>query len=161
MAQKEKDILYKMTDIDGNFITDFYIVQTVGWSFTNAVIKYEAVGNDGGFTTQTGELIVTIPVTVQLIGTLRENMSFLRKLKDTKKPVTIFSIIDTANLFGNYLIEDASTNIIDGQDTMLVNINFVEYKDVNIDRLNLVIPESKSFENLLNFLENQNFIDKR
>jgi hypothetical protein len=155
----EENSKYIMKDTITGKEVYFYVVQSVGYSFKNSIIRYESVGKDGGHIEQTGKFIKEVPLTLQLIGNLDDNFAFIKKLEKQYNPVTVFTNIDNANLFGTYVIEDVSTNITDGADSLIVSINFVEYKRAFTFRRNLTVPANKSLSEMLNYIKNQNLVD--
>ena len=162
MAKKnEKQTLYTLTELSTGRSFPIYLVQSIGFKYANSIIKYETVGDEGGETVNGGKLIQSVPVTIMLIGNMKENMAFIRKLIDTKEPFTLFTNIDTAKIFGTYLIESVDGNITDGADSILLNINLTEYKKALINKRNFTLVESKNLDNMLLYLKNQNQIDKR
>lgn len=161
MAKKRKQTLYTLTEVNSNRSFPLYIMQSIGFKYANSIIRYESISDDGGETINAGRLIQTIPITIYLIGDMKENMALIRKLIDTKEPFTLFTNIDTANVFGTYLLESVDSPITDGADSMLINANLVDYRKASITKRNYTLAESKNLDNMLNYLKNQNLIDKR
>lgn len=162
MALKtEVRTLYTLSEVNTARSFSVYIMQSIGYKHTNAIIKYESIDDEGSEVINAGRLIQDIPITIYLKGDLKENMAFIRKLKDTKNPFTLFTNIDTADIFGTYVLESINGTITDGSDAIQINVNLVEYRKTTLRRRNFTLGESKNLDNLLNFLKNQNQIDKR
>lgn len=157
----ENKTLYTLSEVDTTRSFALYIVQSIGYKHRNSIIRYESIDADGAETIHAGTLIQDIPITLYLIGELKENFELIKKLADTKNPFTLFTNIDTAKLFGAYYIESIDGTITDGADSIVLNVNLVEYKKSKLTSRNFTIAESKNLDNLLNFLKNQNQIDKR
>lgn len=141
-----------------NSFIELNVMQSIGYSFSNSSIVYEAVGSDGGFVISTGRVTQEIPVTLQLIDNLQNNLKIIKQLKDQKLPVYVFDEINGSGLFGKYLIKAVDTNITDGTMSMIVNITFIEYRDISISKTNIVIPADKGKANTIQYLRNYNMV---
>lgn len=162
MAKKNTEkTMYTLTEVESGRSFPVYIMQSIGIHYTNSIIKYETVGDSGGETINGGRLIQSVPISIMLIGDMKKNMTFIRKLIDTKKAFTLFTNIDTAKIFGTYLIESISGTITDGADSIQLNVGLVEYRTASVNKRNYTLAESKNLDNMLVFLKNQNQIDKR
>ncbi len=157
----------KINDFESNYIIEFddgtiyplEIVTGVSLQNNNSIIKYETIGGYGGYVVNTGPLIVEIPVTFILKNDLRTNLRIYDMLRKITKPFKLFSKLGANGLFGKYIISSINSNIVDGQESMQVDLTLVEYRSAEIEKINLVLPTDKSVESLLNYLKNQNLID--
>jgi len=157
----KKKTLYILSEINTSRSFPIYIMQSIGYKYSNSIIKYESIDEDGSEVINAGRLIQTIGISIYLIGNLDENLAVIKKLKNTKNPFTLFTNIDTADIFGAYVLESIDGTITDGADSLIVNVQIVEYRKTKLRRRNFTLAESKNLDNLLNFLRNQNQIDKR
>jgi len=162
MAENEENkVLYTMTkENDSSFALDFFVVQSLGYSFENSILTYESVGSDGGWSVNTGTITQEVPVTIQLVDNLSKNLEFMKKIRDEKEAVSIFGKINGSNLFGQYLISKGDLNIIDGADSMMMNVTFREYRNVTLQTVNLTFPKDKSAASIIEYMKIQNRIDK-
>lgn len=162
MARAYKNsTLYWLKEVNSSRSFPIYVMQSIGYSYKNSIITYETIGDDGGEVINAGKLIQRVPITIMLIGNMRENMKQIKRLIVTKEPFTIFTSIDTARIFGTYVIESVDGTITDGADAITINVTLVEYKKTELNTKNFVLATTKNLDAMLSYLKNQNLIDKR
>jgi len=160
MAITENKTLYVMEFADGTTF-NLDVVTGVGLSNNNSIIKYETIGGAGGYVVNTGPLIVEIPVTFTLKYDLQTNLRIYDMLRQTTNPFKLFSKLGASGLFGEYIIANINTNIVDGAEVLEVSLTLTEYRSANVEKVNLVLPTNKDVNSILNYLKNQNLVDKR
>jgi hypothetical protein len=160
-SKLQKSILYQLSEINSSRSFPVYIMQSFGYKYKNSIIRYESIDADGSEVINAGRLIQDISCTIYLIGSLKENFDFIKKLRDTKNPFTLFTNIDSADLFGVYILESIDGTITDGSDAIMLNVTIVEYKKATLRQRNFTVADTKNMDSMLNFLKNQNQIDKR
>lgn len=161
MAETKTKTLYTLSEVNTARSFPVYIVQSIGYAYSNSVIKYESIDEDGSEVINAGRLIQSVRISIYLVGDLKTNMAFIKKLKNTKNPFTLFTNIDTADIFGTYILESIDGTFTDGADSLMINVTIVEYNKTKLRRRNFTLAESKNLDSMLNFLRNQNQIDKR
>ena len=150
------------------FVLD--VVSDLDFSSPNAIVTYETVGGDGGYSISTGRLTQTVTLSVVFASNvpygnsrfginldnispnrdaLLENVRKLEILKRKKNPVYIYRAqsFTSGNFFGRYLIKNISGGIREARKAIPIRIELVEYKTLNV-RKSIIVggPTSKFAE---------------
>lgn len=157
--EKEKESSYMLVYIDDNGVEhriSLKYVTQIGFGFRNGIVIYESVGEDGGYVEHTGRMVSTLSINLNLTDSLRNNLSLIERISKLKKPVYLASVGD--KLFGQFLIESIDGNITEAAENVIVTINFKEYRQANVERVNLVVVDEYYVDAIVTFLRSRNLI---
>ena len=149
--------IFLKTD-DGELIK-LRVVNRIDFSFPNAVVVYESIGEDGGYTIHTGRLTASLTLNALLITrTLQEGMKVLNKLKSLKSPVMVGGKTFDGSVFGKYLIESVSGSVEEGSEALRVTISLKEFRQANLKTTKILLTYRG--EPIINFLKKLNYISQ-
>lgn len=136
------------------------ITTRMDFNFANAIVVYESIGEDGGYTLNNGRLNSSFSINVTF-SKLDMNDAFtaISKLKLIKAPVIIAGKSKAmGKLFGKFVIESIPGNVEEGSETIKVTINFKEYRQANVKKN--IINAVYQGDAILDFLKKNNFVTK-
>jgi len=142
---------------DDGELVKLKVVNRIDFTFPNAVVIYESIGEDGGYTIHTGRLNSSLSMNALLIAeNLQKGLKQLSKLKSIKSPVMIGGKTFDGSIFGKFLIESINGSIEEGSEALRITLSLKEYRQANVKRtkINLIYSGEPIYE----FLKHFNYI---
>ena len=142
---------------DDGELVKLKVVNRIDFTFPNAVVIYESIGEDGGYTIHTGRLNSSLSMNALLIAeNLQKGLKQLSKLKSIKSPVMVGGKTFDGSIFGKFLIESINGSIEEGSEALRITLSLKEYRQANVKRtkINLIYSGEPIYE----FLKHFNYI---
>lgn len=133
------------------------VTNRIDFTFSNAVVVYESIGEDGGYTIHTGRLNSTLSLNAVIVAnSLYEALRRVSKLKSIKTPVMVGGKTFDGSIFGKFLIESINGSIEEGSEIVRVSMSLKEYRQANVKKtkINLVY----SGDPIYSFLKQFNYM---
>jgi len=133
------------------------ITTRLDFNFSNAVIVYESVGEDGGYTLNNGRLNATLNINVRFAKDINTSFSIISRLKSLRRPFIIAGKSKSmGKIFGKYTLESLPGTVEEGTDSVTITLNLREYRQANV-RKN-VINAVYQGDAIIDFLRKFNFV---
>lgn len=136
------------------------ITTRMDFDFQNAIIVYESIGEDGGYTINNGRLNSSLNLNVTFSKQDMNNaFTAIARLKAIRGPVIIAGKSkNMGKLFGKFVIAALPGTVEEGSETVKITVQLTEYRQANV-RKN-VINAVYQGDAIIDFLNKNNFISK-
>ena len=142
---------------DKNEIIPIDVTNRIDFNFANAIVVYESLGEDGGYTINNGRLNSSLALNIAFAKyNVDDAFTLISKLKSIRGPISIAGNSKAiGKIFGQFVIDSIPGNVEEGSELIKITLNLKEYRQANV-RKN-VINAVYQGDAIVDFLKQHNF----